>query len=121
MDDLYQEIIIEEYRHPQHYGALEAPDLTLTERNSSCGDEMQITLKFDADKNILDLKWRGEGCVISKATMSLLSDKILREHTTLQDIKKFQQSDLEELLGIHQISVGREKCLLLGLTALQKL
>jgi nitrogen fixation NifU-like protein len=120
MNDLYQEIILEEARHPQHYGELETPDVVVHERNASCGDEVTVYLKFDkSDEKIIDLKWQGHGCIISQAAMSALSGKVVTEGLTLDQVNQLTKPQIEELLGIDDISPGRLKCLLLGLQALK--
>lgn len=118
MTDLYQEIIIEEFRHPQNQGDLSAADAKWYERNSSCGDEVTVYLKLSADKQvILDCKWTGDGCAISISALSFLSQVI--KQTSVAAVLAMTKADIESLLGIEQIAYGREKCLMLGLTAIQ--
>src|SRR5258708_5732382 len=119
MSDLYQEVIIEEFRHPQNYGQLPDADYILRERNSSCGDEVTMYLKVTADGQIKDVKWEGTGCAISMAAMSALSGQL--KHKKIQDVTKLKQQDIESLLGLNGISVGRVKCLMLGAAALTKI
>ncbi len=139
MTDLYQEIIIEEYKHPRNVGMLDDADLVLGGGNASCGDEVEIHLKLEARSEetekhisrnakrttdyglrIMDLKWSGRGCAISQAAMSVLSDKILKEELTLKDVKNITKHDLLEMLGLDEINPGREKCLMVGLSAFLK-
>ncbi len=120
MNDLYQEIILEEARHPQHFGEMEDAELVIHERNASCGDEITLYLKLNESKDhIVDLKWQGHGCIISQAAMSALSGKIISEDLSLTEIHKLSKAQIEELLGIEEISPGRLKCLLLGLQTLK--
>ena len=119
MSDLYQEVIIEEFRHPQNYGQLPDADYVVRERNSSCGDEITIYLKVAADGQITDVMWEGTGCAISMAAMSALSGQL--KNKTISDVKKLKQADIETLLGLTGISVGRVKCLMLGSAALRKI
>jgi len=119
MNDLYQEVLIEEARHPQNFGQLADADTVLKERNASCGDDITIYLKLAADKDsIIDLSWEGHGCIISQAAMSVLSAKIKADQLSLNDIAKLPTAEIEKLLGIEEISPGRLKCLLLGKQAL---
>lgn len=121
MSDLYQEIILDQLEHPQHQGVLEGNDvLTRYERNASCGDEVTVYLKPSDAQPIL-LKWQGQGCAISMATMSLLADKINSEKMSQQQIAQLSLEDLLDLLGLEEISPGRLKCVMLGLTAIQKM
>lgn len=118
--DLYQEVIIEEFSHPHHFGKLEDADLTLPGVNPSCGDALMLYIKLDSTKQkIVELKWDGEGCAISMAAMSVLAQKLNNEKTAVQDILKIQRKDLEEMLGLDEIVSGRVKCLMLGLHTLQ--
>jgi nitrogen fixation NifU-like protein len=118
--DLYQEAIIEELKHPQNKRVLTDAAVSVHETNASCGDDMTVFLKFDASgQQIAEVGWQGSGCAISQATMSLLSEKITQMRVS--DVLTLQQSDLEALLGLEQpIAYGRVKCLLLGLQAVKK-
>jgi nitrogen fixation NifU-like protein len=118
--DLYQELIIEELKHPQNKQILEDAAVSVHETNASCGDDMTVFLKFDASgQQIAEVGWQGSGCAISQAAMSLLSEKIIG--MTVADVLQMQQTDLERLLGFDQpIAYGRVKCLLLGLQAVKR-
>lgn len=119
MNDLYQEIILEEYAHPQNKGVLNDADAQHSESNSSCGDQVTVYLKWDSQRRkIIDTRWEGVGCAISMATASFLSEHL--KGMTAADVQALQQVDLEKLLGIEDISPGRQKCLMLGLVAYQK-
>ena len=113
MSDLYQEIILETIKNPSNQGTLEDVE-PIHERNASCGDEVTVFLKVGAYGKIEDVKWQGEGCAISMASMSLLSDKIIDEGLSIADVEQLSQEDLVEMLGLEQISPGRIKCLHLG-------
>jgi nitrogen fixation NifU-like protein len=117
--DLYHEVIIEEFQNRQNQGQLADADISLHNRNSSCGDEVTVYLKFDSTGQIIEqVKWEGDGCAISIAATSLLSAYIMGK--TVIDVLALQKKDLEQMLGIDEIAYGREKCLLLGLQTIQK-
>ena len=119
IEDLYQELILEAYSNPQHKGQLPNADVRVTETNASCGDEVEVFVKFDqTSQRIEELRWRGVGCVISMATASLVSQHILGK--TREEVRAIEQQDLEEMLGISEISSGRVKCLLLAVKAFKK-
>lgn len=119
MSDLYQEIILEEYQHPHHFGELEQADVVWQEHNSSCGDQVTIFLKLNKEKNQIEkMSWVGEGCAISKAAASLLSQQL--QQKKVSDVLALEKKDIEALLGIDEVVYGREKCLLLALEAVQK-
>lgn len=116
MSELFQEIILDEAKHPANYGVLEGTDLEQVQYNPSCGDTIQVTIKVnDQEKIVEDLKWTGEGCTISMATMSLLSKEVIG--MKISEVLKIDQSYLLKLLDLETITPGRIKCLRIGLRA----
>jgi len=122
MSDLYQEIILEELKHPRHQGVLDGEGVRSKHGvNASCGDEVTLFVKVTSQDKPLKLKWKGIGCAISMVSMSLLADKINSEHLTIPEVRDLSEKDLLELLGLDQISTGRIKCMMLGLRTLNNL
>ncbi|NCO12173.1 MAG: hypothetical protein COZ34_00735 [Candidatus Pacebacteria bacterium CG_4_10_14_3_um_filter_34_15] len=120
MTDIYQEDLIDEAKNPNNYGEMADPDLVSTQYNASCGDVITVSVKLSPDKlKIADIKWKGQGCVISQASMSVLSEKV--KGLELEKLQKLTQKDVLQELGLDEISVGRVKCLLLGLNTIIKL
>lgn len=115
-DDLYRENIIQHYKHPQNYGVLENADINMHAKNPSCGDELFLFLQTQ-DGKIKDIKWKGEGCAISQAATSMLSQEI--KNKSLQEISKMSEQDIRDMLGV-DISPARQKCAFLSLTTLQE-
>jgi nitrogen fixation NifU-like protein len=80
MDDslreLYQDVILDHSRHPRHFGAL--PDATHTGEgyNPLCGDRVKVHLVVDKSGRIADIKFEGNGCAISQASASLMTDMV---------------------------------------------
>ena len=123
MDDLYQENILDHFQNPRNKGELAEPRTCVYETNASCGDEITIfikTKKKDQQNQITNIKWQGSGCVISQASVSLLTEKILAEKLNLKQLLELGETDMLELLGLEKISTGRKKCLLLSLQAIKK-
>lgn len=119
MSDLFGEIILDEAKNPANFGELAQADLKETSYNASCGDLIKVTIKLNSDKTkVENIKWTGEGCTISVAAMSLLSQKLIG--VELSKIKKMTTQDMLDLLEIETISTGRLKCLLIGLSGVQK-
>lgn len=118
--DLYQSVILDELKHPQNKGTLPQADVKVTETNASCGDDIVVELQFDPYTAVIkEVGWVGNGCAISQAGMSLLSEKI--KGMTRQEVLALDQKSMEELLGLSEpIAYGRVKCLLLSLNAVQK-
>lgn len=118
MDTLFQESLIEAARSPKHYGRLTRPTVSAAEVNASCGDVISVDLKLDSVGKIEAVGWVGEGCVISRAAMSELSERLIG--TSRDEVVAMGIEDMESLLGIGEISPGRRKCLLIGLAAVQR-
>lgn len=113
---MYREQIIDLYENPLNFGELEPHDFSYEEDNPLCGDVIRISVQLDEDGSIKDVKWDGEGCAISQASASLLTEEI--KGLTLDEVKDFSKEQLLELLGI-QLSMTRIKCALLSLKVLK--
>ena len=135
LDDLYQDIILDHYRSPRNQGPLEGAHLHGEGFNPFCGDQIDLTMTLDDEGHINGVGFVGQGCSISQASASMLSDqlkgKTLDEaEAFVQQFKRIMQgveiTDKEEeelgeiasLQGVRQFPV-RIKCALLGWTTLQ--
>jgi nitrogen fixation NifU-like protein len=117
MDErMYREQIIDLYENPLNWGSLEPADISYEEDNPLCGDVIQIDIRLDDENRIADVKWHGQGCAISQASASLLTEEI--KGKSLDEVKSYTKDELLELLGI-QLSMTRVKCALLSLKVLK--
>lgn len=119
--DIYREIILDHYKNPRNFGHLENPDAILEEGNVTCGDRivMEIQLaKKDTQSRITDIRFSGEGCAISQAAASMLTEKV--KGMPVDEAMKLQASDITELLGT-ELTASRMKCAVLSLEVLHKL
>lgn len=116
LDPLYKEIILDLYRNPLNKKVLLDYDVKHKEFNPSCGDEIEIMIKLDEEGNILDIGHQGQGCAISQAAVSLLTEEIKNKKRLA--IESFTEQDMLQLLPI-QVSPNRLKCALLGFKTLQ--
>jgi nitrogen fixation NifU-like protein len=112
MDELYRDQILEHYKRPRNFGRLDAFDLEFEDSNPFCGDEQHVFLKLDDSGRIEEISFEGQGCAISTAATSLLTDEL--EGKTREEILALPKDFVLELLGI-DISATRMKCALLGL------
>ena len=112
MDEIYREYILEHYKHPHNWGELETADLEFEDTNPLCGDELRVQLKVDDDRKIIDVAFSGQGCAISQASASMLSDELVGKQ--VDDLLRMDKDFILELLGI-DISATRMKCALLSL------
>jgi len=75
LTDLYQQVILDHNRRPRNYGKLEHANRQAEGFNPVCGDHLTLYLQMNGDV-IDDLRFEGEGCAISKASASLMTDSL---------------------------------------------
>ena len=75
LDDLYQQLILEHYRRPRNYGRLEDQTGSAEGFNPLCGDRLSVYVKVK-DGVIEEAKFEGQGCAISTASASLLTETV---------------------------------------------
>ncbi len=76
LKELYQEIILEHGKNPRNLGKFENFNKDARGHNPLCGDKVHIFLKLDESKNVNDISFEGEGCAISMASASIMTDLI---------------------------------------------
>lgn len=114
--DIYREQIIDLYENPLNFGVLEPNDFSYEEDNPLCGDVVRIDVRLDAAGCVVEVRWSGEGCAISQASASLLTEEV--KGMTLAEVRAFPKERLLELLGV-PLSMARVKCALLSLKVLK--
>ena len=134
LDSLYQEVILDHYKHPQHKSLSPNPTVQVQHVNTSCGDEITLNLHTNGTA-IQDITWDGVGCSISQASTSVVSDlvrgKSISEALTIIDSFqamiqcKGNDAGNEDVLGDGVAFAGvakfpaRVKCALLGWMAVK--
>jgi nitrogen fixation NifU-like protein len=116
MEDLYRENILDHYQNPRHYGTLDDPDISYEDDNPLCGDVIRLDIKLDDQNRVSEVAFSGEGCAISQASASMLTEEILGK--TLEEVKQISKEDVLDMLGI-QLGPVRIKCALLSLKVLK--
>jgi len=119
LDDIYTQVLLDSAHHPQTKVSLQNPDRQAEARNSSCGDAISVELKLSPDGQIIhQVGWRGDGCIISQAHMEGLALALVGQKVT--SLKTWTEIEMLKLFGLPNISPGRLKCLMLGLTAVKQ-
>jgi nitrogen fixation NifU-like protein len=129
LDSLYQEVILDHYKHPQHKFLAPNPTVQVHHVNTSCGDEITLNLHTNG-ATVDEITWDGVGCSISQASTSVVSDLVRGKSIAeaLGIIDSFQamiqskgsDSGDEDILGDGVAFAGvakfpaRVKCALLG-------
>tara|TARA_B110001452_G_scaffold207102_1_gene177264 strand:+ start:208 stop:654 length:447 start_codon:yes stop_codon:yes gene_type:complete len=104
LKELYQEIILDHGKNPRNKGVCKNYSHEAKGHNPLCGDKVHIFAKIDKDKNILDLSFEGEGCAISLASASILTDTLKGKDLVLT--KSITKSFLEMIKSKTKISLN---------------
>ncbi|MET0291670.1 MAG: Fe-S cluster assembly sulfur transfer protein SufU [Steroidobacteraceae bacterium] len=75
LTELYREVILDHNRHPRNFGRLDPADASADGHNPLCGDRLTVTLRLGGDV-IEELKFEGNGCAISVASASMMSEAV---------------------------------------------
>ena len=129
LQSLYQEIILDHYKHPRGRGLREPFSAEVHHVNPTCGDELTVRVLLDGD-TVSDVSYDGQGCSISQASVSVLHEQLVGEsiETGLATTAAFlalmqgrgQVEPDEDVLGDAVAFAGvaqypaRVKCALLG-------
>lgn len=114
--DIYGSHIIDLAQQPLNYGTLADADFSYEEDNPLCGDVIQIDVVLDERQAVAQIAWQGNGCAISQASASLLTEEV--KGMALAELLAFPPERLLDLIGV-PLSMARRKCGLLSLKVLQ--
>lgn len=81
LDQLYQEIILDHYRHPRGRGLREPYGAEAHHVNPTCGDEVTLRVRLDGER-VEDVSYEGQGCSISQASASVLHELVVGHSVT---------------------------------------
>ena len=82
---LYQEVIIDHGRHPRNFKKLDHPSFCQEGYNPLCGDHLKLYVRIEND-TIIDASFEGQGCAISMAACSLLTERL--KNTSITEARK---------------------------------
>ncbi|CAN7220252.1 MULTISPECIES: Fe-S cluster assembly sulfur transfer protein SufU [Bacillaceae] len=133
LDQLYRQVIMDHYKNPRNKGSLEDGSFTIDMNNPTCGDRIHLTLKVE-DGVVQDAKFDGEGCSISMASASMMTqavkgkeiEKALKLSKIFSDMMQGNDydddvdlGDIEALQGVAKFP-ARIKCATLAWKAMEK-
>jgi len=137
MDSMYQQIILDHYKNPQHREELAEFDAEVHHVNPTCGDEVSLRVKLDGE-SIAAIGWVGEGCSISQASTSVMTELVagqpIAHALALQEkflalmqsqgktvLSEDEAEALEDAVAFEGVSKypARVKCALLGWMAMK--
>jgi nitrogen fixation NifU-like protein len=114
--DMYRQQILDHYRNPRNYGELEDPTFSHVGENTSCGDEIEVFVALDEEDHVEAVTFTGDGCAISQAAASLLSEEV--RGMTVEELYELDRDDVLELLGV-EVTPMRIKCAVLAEKVIQ--
>lgn len=117
-EELYKENLLDHNKNPHNKRVITGAHSEAEARNASCGDRGVLFVLFDTDGRVSDSAFQGEGCAVSQAGLSMLTDKL--RGMTKEELKLLSPGDIYTMLGV-TISPSRVKCALLGYEALQRI
>ena len=135
LDDLYQDIILDHYKSPRNRGSVDHADLHSEGFNPFCGDQVILTAGLDDSARIARVGFDGQGCSISQASASMLTDHLkgktideaeelvrtfkgIMQGNEIPEELEDELGDIVSLQGVRRFPI-RIKCALLGWTTLQ--
>jgi nitrogen fixation NifU-like protein len=133
LESMYQDIILDHYRHPHHKGLREPYDAEVHHVNPLCGDEVTVRVSLKdvgGEAAVTDVSYEALGCSISQASVSVMADLVIGKSVTdamaiSQEFLELMQSKgagepdedvLEDAVAFTGVSKypARIKCALLG-------
>jgi nitrogen fixation NifU-like protein len=112
----YIEYILDHHDNPRNKGRLDPADIQLGGGNPGCGDLITMYLTFDEDDRVTAIRYEGEGCTISQAGASMLSE--MAEGMTAREIAELGTHTMNEEMGPDVVK-SRVRCATLALGTLQ--
>ena len=134
LEELYQEVILDHSRRPRNFGELADATVRVHGDNPSCGDEIDLGVKFGADGSVEEIKFNGHGCAISQASASMMTMKLKGKSRAIAQemldafhgLVTGENDDANPLLGDLRLLRGvrkfpqRVKCAMLAWRALEE-
>ena len=109
---MYRQQILDHYKNPRNYGEIEGATFTHVGENPMCGDTIEMDVVLDDDEETIEaVAFRGDGCAISQASASMLSERL--PGTAIEDLQAMDRDDIIDMLGV-DISPMRVKCAVLA-------
>jgi nitrogen fixation NifU-like protein len=133
LDQLYRSVIMDHYKNPRNKGVIDESNITVNMNNPTCGDVIHLTLQVKDDV-VQNAKFEGEGCSISMASASMMTQIIKGMKvsdaknlaTVFSDMMLSKEiddtidlGDIESLAGVAKFP-ARIKCATLAWKAMEK-
>ena len=122
LKELYQEIILDHGKNPRNLRTTENFNKDAKGHNPLCGDKVHIYLKLDENKKVQDISFEGQGCAISMASASIMTDLVKgkEEYEVKEIVKDFLEMIKEKDQLNNKILEENEKTKLMCLSGVKK-
>ena len=122
LKELYQEIILDHGKNPRNLRRTENFNKDAKGYNPLCGDKVHIYLKLDEQKKVQDISFEGQGCAISMASASIMTDLVKgkEEHEVKEIVEDFLEMIKEKDQLNNKILEDNEKTKLMSLSEVKK-
>jgi nitrogen fixation NifU-like protein len=110
------DFILDHYENPRHHGPLEPADVVMRGGNPGCGDIVTMYVRLGEGEQIQDVSFEGEGCTISQAAASIVTEKVIGK--TLQEVAALGHELVVEDMGL-EVVANRLRCATLALNTLK--
>ncbi|MDC3061158.1 SUF system NifU family Fe-S cluster assembly protein [Candidatus Pelagibacter sp.] len=122
LKELYQEIILDHGKNPRNLRKTENFNKDAKGHNPLCGDKVHVYLKLDEDKKVQDISFEGQGCAISMASASIMTDLVKgkEEQEVKEIVKDFLEMIKEKDKLNNKILEENEKTKLMCLSGVKK-
>lgn len=105
LDSLYQQVILDQARQRKGAGSVESFAHTSFQANPTCGDEVTLGVAVNPDGTVQELAWDGDGCSISQASLSMMSEMV--QGASL-DVVRQKYAAMEEMMHSRGRGVAEE-------------
>lgn len=114
---MYREVILDYYQNPRNKGTIVKPEISAMDYNPLCGDKITFQINLDPDGKVAEAKFDGEGCAISQASASMLTEMVVGKE--INDLRNISRTEILKSLGNPALGPVRIKCALLSLKVMK--
>jgi nitrogen fixation NifU-like protein len=108
--------ILDHYENPRNYGAREDAQVIQKGGNPGCGDIVTVYLKIDDEGLIKEATFEGEGCIVSQAATSMITEIVLGK--TIDEVEGMTSDVITDIIG-RDLAMTRPRCTMLGLSTVK--
>jgi nitrogen fixation protein NifU and related proteins len=110
------QFILDHYENPRNYGTCDDADVVQKGGNPGCGDIITLYLKLDDDEKVEEISFEGEGCIISQAATSIITELV--KGKSIGEIENMTSDLITDIIG-KDLAMTRPRCTTLGITTVK--